>query len=449
MKLDLTAKLGSGAFGSVWRAKDELGRDVAVKIISRSAATLSSALSHARALARASHPNVVSVLSLEEVLDPDTNLRSDAVVMELLSGTTLHKRLRGTRLSVDEVRSIGVAIIDGIDHIHKKGMEHGDLHAENVMLSGAAVKVIDILYTDSLAALSSGSRKARLIRDRTNLRLLLQHVIAHSEVDIAEATEFNNLVGGASSVAKIRSAFLEVMNSSKLSDTDRLVGHAYARIVDDGFAEGKDYAVALVEETQVRVTFPLLMTLVERGRYEHKHRHYLAALWTRLTKEERKAFISHLGAALDKEIPQGRWWPHLRILCELRREAWKGLTPRIRLRLERLITKDVLAGYVDIHRSFASGSGGNLGTFARSLWRYFAKPHELASNLISLLQQSWYTQNYVGKFFLSILAELADDTGTTDEMIRALRGAYINDAKLLVNAVEELPTEWVSKIRAA
>ena len=60
-------------------------------------------------------------------------------------------------------------------------MEHGDLHDSNVIIGGITIKVIDILYTDSLAMLSSGSRNARLRRDRASLRVILQHVIAHSK----------------------------------------------------------------------------------------------------------------------------------------------------------------------------------------------------------------------------------------------------------------------------
>jgi hypothetical protein len=68
--------------------------------------------------------------------------------------------------------------------------------------------------------------------------------------------------------------------------------------------------------------------------------------WARLRNEERLLIISYLGAALDKELPKGQWWPLLKMMCELRSEGWKQLTPRIRLRLEKLIVNDVLAGHV-------------------------------------------------------------------------------------------------------
>jgi len=360
---------------------------------------------------------------------------------------TLTKRLAGPRFSIVEARGIGADIATGVAHIHKQGMEHGDLHSDNVMIIGGGAKVIDILYCDSLAVLSTGSREALVRRDRASLRLMLQQIIMHSELDAADATEFNNMVADNASTVGIRDAFLQIVEASNLADTERRLDHGYARVIDEGFVEGKDYASALIDETPEAVTVSLLKKIIDERAYEHKHRDYLKALWARLLKEERSMILSSLGVELEKELPKGRWWPLLRMISELRREGWKGLSPRVRLRLEKLIVKDVLAGYVDIHRPAGVKSGGNLGTYARRLWPYFAKPRILAENITTLLHQSWYTQNYVGKHFLPELPDLCEATDTTDEMIRALRTAVANDARIVVNALEELPEEWVARIR--
>ncbi len=448
MKIKLISRLGDGGFADVWKAKDELDRDVAVKIVRASGAVMSSALSHAKALARTSHPNVVSVISLEKVKDPESSARVDGIVMELIEGITLAERLRGSKLSAAEARKIGAAIASGIAHIHEQGMEHGDLHDGNVMIAGSTIKVIDILYTDSLAMLSSGSRNARLRRDRTSLRLILQHVIAHSKLPTAKATDFDNLVGENTSVLEIREAFLKVADSENLNEAAQLLAHAYDRFKDEGFVEGKAYASALMDETPPTVIAPLLTRIVNARSYEDQHRQYFLALWTRLSAEERSAFLSHLGAELDKELPTGRWWPLLKMLSALKGEGWRALTPRFRLRLEQLIVKNILSGHVDIHRDISlRRDDGSLGTYAGSLWPHFSKPRLLADNIISLLHESWYTQNYVGKYFLSILPELADKTNTTDQMIRAVRGAVDNDAKVVIDGLGELPKDWVAKIK--
>ena len=89
MKVELTEKIGVGAFADVWKGKDELNRTVAVKIIRPSVVGISNALDHACALARAEQPNVVRVYSTETVVDPDTGQEAQAVLVEFLEGGLL------------------------------------------------------------------------------------------------------------------------------------------------------------------------------------------------------------------------------------------------------------------------------------------------------------------------------------------------------------------------
>lgn len=86
MKLTLIEKLGDGAFADVWRARDQLDRNVAVKIVRPANAGVADALAHAKALARATHANIVSVITLETIADPASGDDVDCVVMELLDG---------------------------------------------------------------------------------------------------------------------------------------------------------------------------------------------------------------------------------------------------------------------------------------------------------------------------------------------------------------------------
>ena len=134
-----------GAFGDVWEAEDALGRRVAVKLIRSAGLALSSALDHARALARAQHPNVVAVYALDTVAHPDTGLPVECVVMEWLDGETLSARITSPRFSHDELLAIGKGLIAGLRHIHQQGLAHGDLHADNVMIVNGVVRIIDIL----------------------------------------------------------------------------------------------------------------------------------------------------------------------------------------------------------------------------------------------------------------------------------------------------------------
>jgi serine/threonine protein kinase len=447
LKIKLLSRLGGGAFADVWQAKDQFDRDVAVKIVRGTAALMSSALAHAKALARTSHPNVVSMISLEKVKDPDSGKSVDGIVMELVEGTTLEERLRGPKLSASEARVIGAAIASGIAHIHAQAMEHGDLHDANIMIAGSKIKIIDILYTDSLAMLSSGSRSARLRRDRVHLKLVLQHIIAHSCLPTAETTKFNDLLGENPTALDIREAFLKVADAENLTETERVLTSLCERLKGEEFVGGKAPAAALMDETPPALMVQLLIRIINSRSYEQRHREYLLALSSRLAAEERSAFLSHLGAELEKELPKGRWWPQLKMLSALQREAWRALTPRFRRILETTITKDVLCGRLDGSRNQGSQSEGSIGTYAQSLWPHFSKPHDLADNIISLLHKSDQTQNYVGQYFLTVLPTLAERTHTADPIIRALKGAVENNAKVVIDGLGGLPEDWVAKIK--
>lgn len=445
MKLTIKKRIDGGGFGDIWLAVDDLERELAVKIIRPASVGISDALAHAKALARAKHTNVVAVIGLETISDPEGTDNVDCVVMELLKGTTLSKILKGPKLSRQRLQSIGSGIIQGIMHIHAEGLVHGDLHEENVMVDGDEAKVIDILYLDSLSACSTQKRESRLKRDITSLRLILQQLIVSSEIDSAEATEFNNMLDTESGIKDIELAFAKILLPGAVDDGGRALDHAYIRLVEEDFVQGKEYALALLDETPEHLAAPILLRLCEQRDYRHEHRFYITALWTRLSAEEKKVFAQNLGVVLDTDIPKGSFGPSLRLLSLLQRDVWAGLTPRIRIKIETAITRDVLAGKKDI-RSLKKTDGGALGTYARSLWTRFANTAQLAENIISLLYQSWYTQNYVGEYFLTLIPEIANRVDKRDEFIKAIRSAISNDAKIVVQGIADLPDDWIEEI---
>src|SRR5665213_583896 len=114
MDIQLIGMRGGGAYGDVWEARDSLERRVAVKIIRGAGIAISNARDHARALARATHPNVVAVYSLETIDDPNDGTRVECVVMEWIDGETLSHRLRAARFSQPELTAVGSGLIDGL-----------------------------------------------------------------------------------------------------------------------------------------------------------------------------------------------------------------------------------------------------------------------------------------------------------------------------------------------
>lgn len=445
MKIEILEPLGDGGFGDVWKARDELDRTVAVKIIREANEGVADALAHARALARAAHPNVVAVLTIEKVEDPATKQERDGVVMELLEGVTLENHTAKEKLNVDQVRILGTEILAGLTHIHAQGMTHGDLHAENIMVCNGHAKIIDILYLNTLALLSSGTKQARVKRDLISARLIIQQLLVNSDLTASSATEFNNQLDGSASMQDIENAFLAITAVEEPEQRAISIDHIYARLTEPEFVDTEQYAEALLELIPEGATHTLLRKIADDGVYDYKHKHFMAGAWQKLSIGEKSEFLAHLSTIIDSQTPKGRWWPPIRILQAIGTSNWNNLSKLARLRIEPLMIKDVLAGYKDIFGG-RTQQGGSLGTYVISFWHHFTDKAGLAANLISMLRQSWYTQNYVATHFMYMIPKLADATGTRAAFIEAFAMAKRNDAKTVINNLKDLPQDWQDDI---
>ena len=140
---EITARLGAGGMGEVYRAKDSnLERDVAIKILPDTFAQDQQRIARfereAKVLASLNHPNIASVHGLETV----GSFR--ALVMELVDGETLAERIFREPIPVDEGLRIARQIAEALEAAHERGIIHRDLKPANVMVRpDATVKVLD------------------------------------------------------------------------------------------------------------------------------------------------------------------------------------------------------------------------------------------------------------------------------------------------------------------
>ncbi len=125
--------------GEVYRAVDtKLGRDVAIKILpdsfARDPERVARFAREARALASLNHPNIAAIYAVED----------RALVMEVVEGCTLDKRIARERLSFEDAMAIAKQIGDALEAAHARGIVHRDLKPANVKVtSQGTVKVLD------------------------------------------------------------------------------------------------------------------------------------------------------------------------------------------------------------------------------------------------------------------------------------------------------------------
>jgi len=142
-RFELVREIGRGGFGVVWEALDlELRRGVAFKAMCRGAGSglrLQRVMHEAEAAARLSHPNIVTLYDVGHAEG------GPYLILELLRGETLARRLMGPRLSPDEALRIATQIAAGLAHAHEHGVVHRDLKPGNVFLcEGGQPKLLDL-----------------------------------------------------------------------------------------------------------------------------------------------------------------------------------------------------------------------------------------------------------------------------------------------------------------
>src|SRR5260370_21320011 len=137
------ALIGRGVMGEVYRAQDQfLGREVAIKVLrahlSKHPLALARLERERKAVTSLSHPNILAIQ------DAGTEHGIVYEVMELLDGETLRSRLRRSPLRWEQAAPIAIAISEGRDAAHRKGIIHRDFKPENVFITQqGTAKILD------------------------------------------------------------------------------------------------------------------------------------------------------------------------------------------------------------------------------------------------------------------------------------------------------------------
>jgi len=152
-KFRIISEVGRGAMGVVYRAEDNLGRAVALKVPPPSLAVDKELLQRfnreARSAASLKHDNIVWIMESSEI---------DAtpyIAMEFIEGETL-AQIISSRRAMPIVRKLDIIIqtCRGLQYAHKKQVVHRDIKPSNIMVEhDGPVKIVDF----GIAHLSGGT----------------------------------------------------------------------------------------------------------------------------------------------------------------------------------------------------------------------------------------------------------------------------------------------------
>jgi len=161
----ITAALGAGGMGEVWRAEDtKLGREVALKVLPEEFAQDPERMARfereAKVLASLNHPNIATLFGLETAIPSGTDADTDSdagsspkpqasrpttfLAIELVEGEDLSERIKRGPIPVEETVAIALQIAEALEAAHEQGIVHRDLKPANIKLRlDGTVKVLD------------------------------------------------------------------------------------------------------------------------------------------------------------------------------------------------------------------------------------------------------------------------------------------------------------------
>ena len=256
---EILGPLGAGGMGEVYRARDtRLGRIVAIKFISSEVHASRSARERlgreAQLASSLNHPSIVTVYDVgEEEGHP-------YIVMELIDGESLYRRLVSRPLKIREVVDIACQIADGLAAAHAAGVVHRDLKPQNIMLTGdGRAKIVDF----GLSKLTSGSAGPDEVT-ATGQVLTADHVVLGSAGYMAPEQVAGEPLDGRADQFALGAVLYEMLSGKRAFKRGTSV-QTMASIIEDDPPSLRDVAPGVPEP---------LATLVERCLAKDPERRY-------------------------------------------------------------------------------------------------------------------------------------------------------------------------------
>ena len=207
----IVEKIGEGGMGEVYRAHDErLDRDVALKILPIDVATDPERLERfereARAVAALSHPNIVTIFSVE---------KADGVpflTMELVAGKPLDRAIPDGGLPIHRFTVLAAQLAQGISAAHREGIVHRDIKPGNIMVTDDGfLKILDF----GLAKLRDSGADSVAGSEMVTAFATEEGVVLGTPAYMAPEQAEGKAVDGRTDIFAIGAVFYEMLTGSR------------------------------------------------------------------------------------------------------------------------------------------------------------------------------------------------------------------------------------------
>src|ERR1044072_2942798 len=159
----ITAKLGAGGQGTVYKAVDQkLGRTVVLKVLPAELTVKETNVKRfereAQLASALDHPNICTIFDMDEA----NGLHY--IAMQYIEGKNVRQLCNGRPLEWESALRIGIQVTDALSAAHTRGIMHRDIKSGNVMVTDSGqVKILDFglaKLMDEQEAETHGDRKS-------------------------------------------------------------------------------------------------------------------------------------------------------------------------------------------------------------------------------------------------------------------------------------------------
>jgi serine/threonine protein kinase/Tol biopolymer transport system component len=289
--------IGRGGMGEVYSALDlKLNRRVALKVLPMATVGQAEARQRfereAKAVAALSHPNIVTIYSVEN------EAGVVFLTMELIEGKTLSDLIPKGGMRLERILKLAIPLADAVSSAHQQGITHRDLKPANIMVTDdGRVKVLDFglakLREEQEASAETAADPTRGLTEKGSILGTTMYmspeqaegrsVDARSDIFSLGIILYEMATGRLpfhgetnvavlSSILKDNPVLITELNSEQPRDLARIVKRCLAKDPEQRYHSGKDLRIELEElkeaaDSGVIQTVPQPLTPGENARW--------------------------------------------------------------------------------------------------------------------------------------------------------------------------------------